>query len=86
MRSLVSEVWLAALFSALSAAAFLWAMLAGWRLADVRSQGQRQASESQAALAAVLGVLLMLVAVVFWIAYFIFGPLHDAATGLLQGD
>jgi uncharacterized membrane protein YidH (DUF202 family) len=86
MRSLVSEVWLAAVFSALSAAAFLWAMLTGWRLADVRSQAQRQASESQAALAAVLAVLLVLVAVVFWIAYFIFGPLHDAGAGLLHGD
>jgi hypothetical protein len=86
MRSLVSEAWLAALFSALSAGAFLWAMLAGWRLADVRDQGHRHASENQAVLAAALGVLLLFVAIVFWIAYVIFGPLHDAATGLLNGD
>lgn len=86
MRNLVSEVWLAVLFSALSAGGFLWAMLAGWRLADVRGQGQRQELESRATLAAFAGVLLMLVAVVFWIAYLIFGPLHDAAIGFLQGD
>ena len=86
MRGLVSEVWLAALFSALSAGTFLWAMLAGWRLADVRGQRQRQESESQAALAAALAVLLMIVAIVFWIAYVVFGPLHDAASGLLRGD
>jgi uncharacterized membrane protein YhaH (DUF805 family) len=82
MRGVLSEVWLAALFSALSAGAFIFAMLTGGQLAEVAAASRAKHGGSRAAVAAALGAFLMLVAIVFWIAYMVFGPLHDAAAHL----
>ena len=60
------------------------AIVLGLRLADVRDAKLRRSSESRAALAAALGLLLLAVATVFWLAYLIFGPLQNAVSELLE--
>lgn len=70
--------------SALSAISFAVAIVLGFRLADVRGLQMRRAGESRAALAAGIGVILLLVAVVLWISYLIFGPIHDYLSELLN--
>lgn len=68
----------------LSGAALATAIVLGLRLADLRDPRLKRASESRAALAAILGILLMAVATVFWLAYVIFGPLQNALSELID--
>jgi hypothetical protein len=80
-------IWLAIIFSVLTAAAFVVAIALGFNLADVRDGRARRAIESRAALAASIGALLLLVTVVLWISYAIFGPIHDAVREIVgTGD
>jgi hypothetical protein len=74
------SIWLAITFSVLSAAAFLTAIALGFTLADSREGRSRAARETWATIAVGVGAVLLLVAVVFWIGYVIFGPVHHAAT------
>jgi ABC-type transport system involved in cytochrome c biogenesis permease subunit len=80
-------IWIPLTVSALSGAAFLFAMRSGWRLGEEGGgPTARRHLESRAARAAAAGFLLLLVAVILWVAYLIFGPVHDAATELLGRD
>lgn len=45
---------------------------------------RRRAGESRAALAAGIGVILLLVAVNFRVSYLIFGPIHDYVSELVN--
>jgi hypothetical protein len=56
------------------------------KLAEVRALRTRQSLESRVALAAGVGALLLMVAVVFWLSYLIFGPVQEAGTELANGD
>lgn len=80
----MSESLPAIVVSALSAISFVVAIVLGFRLADVRGLQMRRAGESRAALAAGIGVILLLVAVVLWVSYLIFGPIHDYLTELFN--
>jgi flagellar biosynthesis protein FliR len=78
------SIWLAIAFSALSAAGFAVAIALGFSLADIRDRNPREARETWAAVAASIGVLMLLVAAVFWIGWVIFGPTHHVATELQE--
>jgi|GEM_PF-7045921 len=80
----MSEPLPAIVASALSAISFAVAIVLGFRLADVRGLQMRRAGESRAALAAGIGVILLLLAVVLWVSYLIFGPIHDYLSELLN--
>ena len=82
----MSEPIPAIVVSALSAISFAAAIVLGFRLTDVRRLQMRRAGESRAALAAGIGVILLMVAVVLWISYLIFGPIHDYLSELLEVD
>jgi hypothetical protein len=80
----MSEALPAIAVSALSAISFAVAIGLGLRVADVRGLQMRRAGESRAALAAGIGVILLLVAVVLWVSYLIFGPVHDYLREILS--
>jgi O-antigen/teichoic acid export membrane protein len=80
----MSEPLPAIVASALSAISFAIAISLGFRLADVRGLQRRRAGESRAALAAGIGVILLLVAVILWVSYLIFGPIHDYVSELVN--
>lgn len=82
----MSEALPAIAVSVLSAISFAVAIVLGFRLADVRGLQMRRAGESRAALAAGIGVILLLVAVVLWVSYLIVGPVHDYLNELLNVD
>lgn len=82
----MSEIWPAIVASVLSAASFAVAIALGLRLADLRGWEARRTSESRAALAAAVAVVLLIVAIVFWSAYLIFGPVRDYVVEIVGRD
>lgn len=69
-------MWLAVVASSLSVVFFCVAAVLTWQVGDERETGVRR-HEGAAALFVGLGVLLLLIAVVFWLKYLIFGPIGD---------
>lgn len=81
------SIWPAITFSALTAVAIGVAIAWGFSLTSYRDPRSRRAVESRAALAAGIGAVLLIVAVVFWISYLIFGPIHDTVREIFEpGD
>lgn len=84
--SLLQSFWVPVSASVLSGVAFCWAAISGMRLADVRDRRIMRGRESRMTLVFLVGVTFMLIAIALWIVYLIFGPVRDAASGLLLED
>lgn len=69
-------MWPAVTASSLSAVFFCVAFAFAWRVDDERETGDRHYG-GVAALFFGLAILLLLIAVVFWLRYLVFGPISD---------
>jgi hypothetical protein len=82
MREVLASIWPASVLSALSFAAFLYAMWHGLRLAEVPDGLARSETERRARQAAWLGFALLVLAALLWVAYLRYGPVHELGVQL----
>jgi TRAP-type C4-dicarboxylate transport system permease small subunit len=82
---MIMGVWLASVVSALSFAAFLYALWEGLKLADMVDVFQRSEGERRARRAAWIGAALLVLAALLWFVFLLYGPFHELGVRL-KGD
>ncbi|HVQ58289.1 MAG TPA: hypothetical protein VMS60_05200 [Solirubrobacterales bacterium] len=72
---MLDEIWIASIFSGLSAGALCYAMARGLQIAAAEGARERRRMESRARRAAFVSLLLVAVTILLWLVYLRLGPL-----------